>query len=70
MIVNHDYMTSFIIKAQVTLTVPELWKNDSKCAFCQIVDRAAHAYRVYEDSHVIAFLGEYYSFFRTNVTLS
>jgi hypothetical protein len=52
-------MTSFIIKAQVTLTVPELWKKDRKCAFCQIIDRAAHAYRVYEDDHVIAFLGEY-----------
>ncbi|KAN0123438.1 HIT-like domain containing protein [Russula decolorans] len=51
-------MTSFIIKAQVTLTVPELWKKDRKCAFCQIIDRAAHAYRVYEDDHVIAFLGE------------
>ncbi|KAF8500967.1 HIT-like protein [Russula emetica] len=49
-------MTSFIINAQVTLTVPELWKKDGKCAFCQIIDRAAHAYRVYEDSHVIAFL--------------
>jgi len=49
-------MTSFIIKAQVTLTVPELWKKDRKCAFCQIIDRAAHAYRVYEDDHVIAFL--------------
>jgi diadenosine tetraphosphate (Ap4A) HIT family hydrolase len=52
-------MTSFIINAQVTLTVPELWKKDSKCAFCQIIDRAAHAYRVYEDDHIIALLGEY-----------
>ena len=52
-------MTSFIIKAQVTLTVPELWKKDSECAFCQIVNGAAHVYRVYEDKHVVAFLGEY-----------
>ena len=52
-------MTSFIIKAQVTLTVPDSWKKDRECAFCQIIDRAAHAYRVYEDDHVIAFLGEY-----------
>ena len=58
-------MTSFIINAQVTLTVPDLWKKDTGCAFCQIIDHAAHAYRVYEDSHVIAFLGEY-SFLRTN----
>lgn len=52
-------MTSFIIKAQVALTVPELWKKDRNCAFCQVIDRAAHAYRFYEDDHVIAFLGEY-----------
>jgi hypothetical protein len=57
-------MTSFIIKAQAALTVPELWKKDRKCAFCQIIDRAEHAYRVYEDDRVIAFLGEY-SFLRS-----
>ena len=51
-------MTSFIIKAQVSLTVPEPWKKDSECAFCQIINRSAHAYRVYEDNHVVAFLGE------------
>jgi hypothetical protein len=61
-------MTSFIIKAQVTLTVPELWKKDSECAFCQIINGAAHAYRVYEDKHVVAFLGEY-SFIRTRSVL-
>jgi len=49
-------MTSFIIKAQVTQTVPELWKKDRECAFCQIIYRGAHAYQVYEDNHVITFL--------------
>ena len=58
-------MTSFIIKAQVTQTVSDLWKKDRNCAFCQIIVRAAHAYRVYEDSHVIAFLGKLY-FLRKN----
>ena len=51
-------MTSFIIKAQATRTVPELWKEDRECAFCQIIYRTAPAYRVYEDNHIIAFLGE------------
>ena len=62
-------MTSFIIEAQVTLPVPELWKQDSECAFCQIINHAAHAYRVYEDNHVIAFLGEY-TFLRTFIIIS
>jgi hypothetical protein len=59
-------MTSFIVKEQVTLPVPELWKKDGDCAFCQIINRGAHAYRVCEDKHVVAFLGEY-SFLRTRM---
>ena len=54
-------MTSFVIKAQASRTVPEFWKKDGECAFCQIISRAAHAYRIYEDDLVIAFLGEYLS---------
>jgi hypothetical protein len=52
-------MTSFVIKTQASRTVPEFWKKDGECAFCQIIYRAAHAYRIYEDNLVIAFLGEY-----------
>jgi len=49
-------MTSFIIKAQASRPVPEFWRRDRECAFCQIIRRAAHAHRVYEDDHVVAFL--------------
>ncbi|KAF8478180.1 HIT-like protein [Russula ochroleuca] len=49
-------MTSFIINAQVSQAVPELWRQDRECAFCQIIYRAAHAYRIYEDNLLIAFL--------------
>jgi hypothetical protein len=51
-------MTSFIIKSQANRPVPEFWRRDKECAFCQIIRRAAHAHRVYEDNHVIAFLGK------------
>ena len=52
-------MTSFIINAQASrAAVPELWRQDRECAFCQIIYRAAHAYRIYEDNLLIAFLGK------------
>lgn len=51
-------MTSFIIKAQASRPIPEFWKQDRECAFCQIIRHAAHAYRIYEDDHVMAFLGK------------
>ncbi|KAN0139894.1 hypothetical protein V8E53_002556 [Lactarius tabidus] len=51
-------MTSFIIKAQASRPVPEFWRKDSECAFCQIIRHEARAYRIYEDDHVIAFLGK------------
>ncbi|KAI0004496.1 HIT-like domain-containing protein [Russula compacta] len=50
-------MTSFIIKTQACRPVPEFWRKDRECAFCQIIRGAAHAHRIYEDNHVIAFLG-------------
>jgi len=31
---------------------------DSKCIFCKIIERKEPAYIVYEDEHVVAFLGE------------
>ncbi|KAH9065394.1 HIT-like protein [Lactarius vividus] len=49
-------MTSFIIKAQASRPVPEFWRKDSKCAFCQIIHHEARAFRIYEDDQVIAFL--------------
>lgn len=49
-------MTSFIIKAQASRPVPEFWRKDSECAFCQIILHDARAFRIYEDDHVIAFL--------------
>ncbi|KAI0269855.1 HIT-like protein [Gloeopeniophorella convolvens] len=49
-------MTSFIIKAQASRPIPEFWKKDKECAFCQIIRRGAPAHRVYEDEHVVAFL--------------
>ncbi|KAF8270805.1 HIT-like protein [Lactarius quietus] len=49
-------MTSFIIRAQASRPVPEFWRKDSECAFCQIIHHDARAYRIYEDDHVIAFL--------------
>ncbi|KAI9443237.1 HIT-like protein [Lactarius indigo] len=49
-------MTSFIIKAQASRPVPEFWRKDSECAFCQIIRHEARAFRVYEDDQVIAFL--------------
>ncbi|KAI9512459.1 HIT-like protein [Russula earlei] len=49
-------MTSFIIKAQASRPIPEFWRKDRECAFCHIIRRAAHAYRIYDDDHVIAFL--------------
>ncbi len=51
-------MTSFIIKAQASRPVPEFWRKDSECAFCQIIRHEARAFRIYEDDHVIAFLGK------------
>ncbi len=51
-------MTSFIIKAQANRPVPEFWRADKECVFCRIIRGAAHAHRVYEDNHVVAFLGE------------
>ncbi|KAI0250791.1 HIT-like protein [Lactifluus subvellereus] len=50
-------MTSFIIKAQASRRhVPEFWRKDRECAFCQILRHAAQAHRIYEDDHVVAFL--------------
>jgi len=49
-------MTSFIIKSQASRPVPEFWKKDGECAFCRIIRRAAPAYTVYDDEHVIVFL--------------
>jgi len=49
-------MTSFIIKAHASRPVPEFWRTDRECAFCQIIRNAAPAYRIYEDDQVIAFL--------------
>ncbi|KAI0061656.1 HIT-like protein [Artomyces pyxidatus] len=49
-------MTSFIIKAHERRPVPEFWRSDKGCAFCQIILRAAPAYRIYEDDLVVAFL--------------
>ncbi|KAI0304402.1 HIT-like protein [Multifurca ochricompacta] len=49
-------MTSFIIKSQASRPIPEFWRKDRECAFCQIIRRAADAYRIYEDDYVIAFL--------------
>jgi hypothetical protein len=52
-------MTSFIIEAQANRPpIPEFWKKDGECAFCQIIHHAAPAHRIYEDNHVIAFLGK------------
>ena len=51
-------MTSFIIKAQASRPVPEVWGKDGECAFCQIIHHDARAFRIYEDDHVIAFLGK------------
>ena len=51
-------MTSFVIKAQANRPVPEFWRKDSECVFCQIICHEARAYRIYEDDHVIAFLGK------------
>ncbi|KAI0051138.1 HIT-like protein [Auriscalpium vulgare] len=49
-------MTSFIINAHTHRPIPEFWRNDKGCAFCQIIERAAPAYRLYEDDKVVAFL--------------
>jgi hypothetical protein len=52
-------MTSFIIKAQADRPpVPEFWRKDGECAFCQIIRRATHAHRIYEDDHIMVFLGK------------
>lgn len=62
-------MTSFIIKAQAGRPVPEVWRKDSECAFCQIIHHEARAYRIYEDDHVIAFLGKLPSSFSEAIFL-
>ncbi|KAH9179260.1 HIT-like protein [Lactarius sanguifluus] len=49
-------MTSFIIKAQASRPVPEFWRQDGECAFCQIIHHEARAFKIYEDDQVIAFL--------------
>ena len=56
-------MTSFIIKAHVGRPVPEFWREDIECVFCQIIRREARAYRIYEDDHVVAFLGKLHHLF-------
>jgi HIT domain len=52
-------MTSFIIKAQASRPpIPGFWRQDRDCAFCRIIYHAAHAHLIYEDDHVIVFLGK------------
>ncbi|PCH40166.1 HIT-like protein [Wolfiporia cocos MD-104 SS10] len=49
-------MTSFIIKAHEGRAIPEQWKTEPDCPFCQIIRDDAPAYRLYENDQVIAFL--------------